>query len=68
MDAMKILNNCSKLDKDLYVERVAKVFVINAPFMFSTVWSGVKHVFGKRTKEKIEILGNPKIFQNFQKF
>lgn len=56
-NALKILSNCGKLDKEYFVERVEKCFIINAPFMFSTAWTVIKQFLGERTKNKIEILG-----------
>ena len=34
------------------------MFIVNAPFIFTTIWSGVKLLVDKKTQEKIKILGN----------
>lgn len=40
-----------------YVERSCRILVINAPFLFSLVWSVVSPWINERTREKISIVG-----------
>jgi len=33
------------------------MFIINAPLIFTTIWSGIKLIIDKNTQDKIKILG-----------
>jgi membrane-anchored glycerophosphoryl diester phosphodiesterase (GDPDase) len=41
-----------------YVERSCRILVVNAPMIFSMVWSVVSPWINERTREKIKILGS----------
>jgi hypothetical protein len=40
-----------------YPERLGRIFVINAPFVFTAAWRLIQPLLDERTKNKIEILG-----------
>uniref|UniRef100_A0A7S2SFL2 CRAL-TRIO domain-containing protein n=3 Tax=Sar TaxID=2698737 RepID=A0A7S2SFL2_9STRA len=42
--------------QDFYPERLGRIFVVNAPMMFSAVWNIVSPLLDERTKMKIHIL------------
>ena len=41
-----------------YVERSAKILVINAPTMFTLVWKVVSPWINENTRQKVKILGS----------
>ena len=47
---------------DNYPESVEKMFIINAPLMFRTVWGFISPLMDKRTRDKTSILGGPRDF------
>ncbi|QRV72601.1 hypothetical protein RhiJN_00615 [Ceratobasidium sp. AG-Ba] len=47
----------SKIGQDYYPECMGKFYIINAPYLFSTVWGLVKPWLDEVTVAKIEILG-----------
>lgn len=49
----------SKIDSSHYPETMAKMFIINAPGIFTVAWSMIKGFLDERTVRKIEILGGP---------
>jgi hypothetical protein len=48
----------AKIGQDQYPECMGKFYIINAPFMFSTVWSLIKPWLDEVTVAKIDILGS----------
>jgi len=48
----------SNLGKEYYPECLGTMYFINAPFLFSTVWSGIKIFLDPNTQNKIKILGS----------
>ena len=48
----------SSIGQEYYPETLGTMFIINAPFLFSSIWSGIKIFIDKRTQEKIQILGS----------
>ncbi|KAJ6513453.1 CRAL-TRIO domain-containing protein [Mycena sanguinolenta] len=48
----------SKIGQDHYPECMGKFYIINAPFMFSTVWTLIKPWLDEVTVAKIDILGS----------
>ncbi|KAJ7274579.1 CRAL-TRIO domain-containing protein [Mycena haematopus] len=48
----------AKIGQDHYPECMGKFYIINAPFMFSTVWSFIKPWLDEVTVAKIDILGS----------
>ncbi|KAJ6260412.1 Patellin-3 [Drechslerella dactyloides] len=51
------LKKASVISQDYYPERLGKLYIINAPWGFSSVWSIVKGWLDKVTQEKIAVLG-----------
>jgi hypothetical protein len=48
----------SSIGQDRYPECMGKFYIINAPFMFSTVWSFIKPWLDEVTVAKIDIIGS----------
>ncbi|KAJ7352570.1 CRAL-TRIO domain-containing protein [Mycena albidolilacea] len=48
----------SRIGQDHYPECMGKFYIINAPFMFSTVWSFIKPWLDEVTVAKIDIIGS----------
>jgi hypothetical protein len=51
------VGKASKIGQDYYPECMGKFYIINAPYLFSTVWSFVKPWLDEVTVAKISILG-----------
>lgn len=51
------VNQASVISQNYYPERLGKLYIINAPWGFSTVWSVVKGWLDPVTVKKINILG-----------
>mmetsp|Transcript_10363 Transcript_10363/g.38221 ORF Transcript_10363/g.38221 Transcript_10363/m.38221 type:complete len:496 (-) Transcript_10363:681-2168(-) len=47
----------SKMDADNYPEMLGKLYIVNAPSFFRTIWSLVSGLIDPRTRDKITILG-----------
>lgn len=56
--AMGYLQNASKISQNNYPERLGKLYIINAPWGFSTVWSVIKGFLDPVTVDKIHVLGS----------
>ncbi|KAL4928447.1 SEC14 family lipid-binding protein [Aspergillus undulatus] len=52
------LSRTSNVSQNYYPERLGKMYLINAPWGFSTVWSVVKGFLDPVTVEKIHVLGS----------
>ena len=52
------LKSASGLSQNYYPERLGRLYIINAPWGFSTVWSVVKGWLDPVTVQKIHILGS----------
>lgn len=50
------IKNIINIGNTYYPETIYKMFIINTPFVFNTVWSLIKPLIPKRTREKIHIL------------
>lgn len=55
---MGYLQQASGISQNYYPERLGKLYIINAPWGFSTVWSVIKRFLDPVTVEKISILGS----------
>lgn len=53
-----ILKDASKLTSDNYPENMGLMFVVNAPWSFSAVWSICKSFIDERTQKKIQIMSS----------
>ena len=54
--ALSALQKQSRIDQDNYPECLGKLFIVNAPWIFSTVWSIIKGFLDKNVQDKIRIL------------
>lgn len=52
------IREASKLSQDYYPERMGKLYVINAPFGFATVFAMIKRFLDPVTVSKINVLGS----------
>jgi len=52
----------SKIGQDNYPEILGNMFIINAPMLFSGIWTMIKPWLDEKTRNKIKIIGS-----NFQK-
>ena len=43
----------SKIAQDYYPEQLGQLMIVNAPYLFSTVWSIIKGWLDEKTREKI---------------
>lgn len=57
MPALNILRSVSELDQKHYPERMSKIFLVNAPYLFWKAWSIIKAWLDPRTAAKVHILG-----------
>ena len=53
-----LVQHASKISQDNYPEQLGQLFIVNAPYMFSTIWSVVKAWLDEKTREKIQIKGS----------
>jgi hypothetical protein len=58
-----VLKQVAQCDQSNYPEVLQRVYVVNAPFIFSTVWGVIKGFLDKRVQDKIRILGGSKAAQ-----
>ncbi|KAJ3317039.1 cytosolic factor, phosphatidylinositol/phosphatidylcholine transfer protein [Blyttiomyces sp. JEL0837] len=54
----KIIQQVSKIAQDYYPETLGRMFLINAPTLFTTVWTVVKPMLDENTVAKISVLGS----------
>ena len=55
---MRLLKYFSKLTAEYYPEILGKCFIINAPFIFTTVFAIVKGWLDEKTRNKIKVYGS----------
>ncbi|KAF5839566.1 CRAL-TRIO domain-containing protein [Dunaliella salina] len=55
-EVKRLLGLITKYDQDNYPEMLGHICVINAPWVFRTIWAVVKGYLDPRTQSKIEIL------------
>ena len=56
-DFLKIVQGIAKIDQVQYPETLGRFFIINTPYVFPIVWSGVKLFLDPIVVSKIEIFG-----------
>ncbi|KAJ3097935.1 cytosolic factor, phosphatidylinositol/phosphatidylcholine transfer protein [Phlyctochytrium bullatum] len=59
----KIVAQVTSIAQNYYPETLGRMFIINAPTLFTTVWSIVKPMLDEATVQKITVVGS-----NYQKF
>jgi hypothetical protein len=57
---MKMARDLSGMLQDMYAERLSKFYVLHVNWFYKMMWAMTKPMLAKKTKEKIEIVGNPK--------
>ena len=57
-DSKEYLSRVSKISQDYYPETMGKMFIINAPVMFTAAWSVVQGWLDERTVNKIAVYGS----------
>lgn len=55
--AMAAFKDTIKMDQNCYPERLGDLFIINAPWIFSTLWPVIKLWMDKKTRAKFHVLG-----------
>jgi len=55
---LSIIREISKIGQDYYPELLGTMFIVNAPMLFSSVWSLIKPFLDENTVKKIHILGS----------
>jgi hypothetical protein len=54
----KLINQLTSISSNYYPETLGKMFVINAPTLFTAIWSVLKGMLDENTVAKIHILGS----------
>jgi hypothetical protein len=62
LKALNFLKTMAQTDQVSFPENMRKLFVVNAPMAFSTIWKMVKPLLDERTQKKVHIIG-----KDFQK-
>lgn len=57
-ETTNFVKTASKISQDNYPEMMGKMFIINSPIVFKTVWAVIKGWIDEKTRAKIEILGS----------
>ena len=57
-ETTNFVKTASKISQDNYPEMMGKMFIINSPMVFKTVWAVIKGWIDEKTRAKIEILGS----------
>lgn len=60
--AFNVVKEASSVAQDYYPEMLGKMFIINAPTLFSGLWVMVKPYLDEATVKKISILGGPQYY------
>lgn len=53
-----LLQKGSGIMQDNYPENLGKMYIVNAPMLFTGVWAIVKNFIDERTRAKVNILGS----------
>ena len=61
-DTRNFIKAFIKIASDNYPESIYKTYIVNAPFVFRTVWSFVSQFLDARQKAKFSIMGSQKEF------
>lgn len=56
-DALRMLGRVAQIDADHYPESMAATMIINAPAVFSYIYSLVRPLLPQRTQQKIKVIG-----------
>lgn len=58
LPALQLIKGVSEMDQEFYPERLAKLYVVNAPWMFTSIWNVIKLWLDDNMLSKISILGS----------
>lgn len=53
-----LVNKASKISQDYYPEMLGKLYIINAPYVFSAAWTIIKGWIDEKTRAKITVMSN----------
>jgi CRAL/TRIO domain/CRAL/TRIO, N-terminal domain len=54
----KVVNSVSAIAQNYYPETLGKMFIINAPTLFTAIWTVIKTMLDENTVAKISVLGS----------
>ena len=54
----RFMKLAASVTQDNYPETLGKMFIINAPMLFSVIWTVAKAFIDKKTQKKISIIGS----------
>lgn len=54
----RFMKLAASITQDNYPETLGKMFIINAPMLFSVIWAVAKAFIDKKTQKKISIIGS----------
>lgn len=57
-DVYSLVTQVSSIGQDYYPELLGKMFIINAPMLFTATWVVIKQMLDERTVKKISIIGS----------
>ena len=58
LPAIQIIQSFAALDQKYFPEILGKLYIVNAPFMFTSMWSVIKRCLDRGVLDKVEILGS----------
>mmetsp|Transcript_40840 Transcript_40840/g.49556 ORF Transcript_40840/g.49556 Transcript_40840/m.49556 type:complete len:312 (-) Transcript_40840:232-1167(-) len=59
-EILRMFRAVAVVDQDHYPEQLGGAYIINAPWVFSTVWNAISKILDKRTQEKVYVLSKGK--------
>lgn len=59
-EIQSFLKMVSGITQDNYPETMGRLFIVNAPMLFSALWSVVKGFLDEKTVKKISVHGRPR--------
>ena len=57
-DVYNLVSEVSSMGQNYYPEMLGKMYIINAPMLFTAVWTVIKGWLDENTVKKISILGS----------
>lgn len=53
-----LVNRASKISQDYYPEMLGKLYIVNAPYVFSAAWTIIKGWIDEKTRAKITVMSS----------
>jgi hypothetical protein len=53
-----LVQKASKISQDYYPEMLGRLYIVNAPYVFSACWTVVKGWLDEKTRKKITVMSN----------